>query len=158
FIPSTDTEENTKAIPILSNNEYNETIRSDDETKIVNESTQPNNLKNEMEEKPKDKKKKPKKKKSKKKKIVIWLASLASVFLIASLVALFVLPSLLQPDDVELPDLEGELLEDAIDILTELELEYEEDEMYSEEFEEGHIVMTDPEADSSVKVGTTITL
>src|SRR5699024_5518704 len=79
-------------------------------------------------------------------------------FLIASLVALFVLPSLLQPDDVELPDLEGELLEDAIDILTELELESEEDEMYSEAFEEGHIVMTDPEADSSVKVGTTITL
>src|SRR5699024_11894461 len=77
FIPSTDTEENTKAIPILSNNEYNETIRSDDETKIVNESTQPNNLKNEMEEKQKEKKKKPKKKKSKKKKIVIWLASRA---------------------------------------------------------------------------------
>ncbi|WP_440895243.1 Stk1 family PASTA domain-containing Ser/Thr kinase [Amphibacillus sp. Q70] len=151
----------TKAIPILSDEQLDQNS-TDDETivhsKTDNESTRPMDLNADDQEKPKKKKQKKTKKKSKKKKILIWLSIILFVFLSASLVALFVLPNFLQPDDIELEDLTGEPVEDAIEILEELELEHELEEVYSEDIELDHVERTDPEPNTMVKVGSTVTL
>lgn len=160
YILPDDPGDSTKAIPILSDEQLEQNL-SDDETivqqKSDNESTRPIDLNTDNQEKPK-KKKKQKKKKSKKKKILIWLSIILFIFVSAGLVALFVLPNFLQPDDIELVDLREEHVDDAIEILEELGLEYEQDEVFSEDIEPDHIEGTDPEPNEMVKVGSTVTL
>ncbi|MBU5594605.1 Stk1 family PASTA domain-containing Ser/Thr kinase [Amphibacillus sp. MSJ-3] len=156
YIPPSEPGDSTKVIPILTDEQMDENTDNDQtivKNKIDHESTRLIKLK------PDDlKKKKQKKKKSKKKKIVIWLSIILFTFLIASLVALFVLPDLLQPDDIELQDLTGEHVDDAIDILKELGLEAETEEVYSDDVEPEYVERTDPKPNSTVKEGTVIKL
>lgn len=150
FVPQADTGEHTKAIPLLMSDQFNQAI-TNDETKIVNEATRPMNLNTQG---PDESKKKP----SRKKRVLLWTSIAFILFMIASLVALFVLPGMLKPTDVDLPDLRGEHVDDAKELLTALELEYEEKETYSDSIDKEYIVMTNPDVNTSVKVGTTVTL
>ncbi|WP_204435973.1 Stk1 family PASTA domain-containing Ser/Thr kinase [Amphibacillus cookii] len=156
--------EATKAIPVVTNKQLAQSD-TDNETlvhsKQMTDSTQPVNPKSENDEaeaKDKKSKKKKKSKKSKKRRIIFWLTMTFLVVLIASLFALFILPNLLQPDDIEIPDLEGEHVDDAEELLTELGLEMEQEDIFSEDIEIDHVVHTDPEAETTVKEGTTITV
>ncbi|WP_067838718.1 Stk1 family PASTA domain-containing Ser/Thr kinase [Amphibacillus sediminis] len=158
----------TKAIPIITDKqlEHSDTDDTLVHTKQNTEPTRPaqplnqNNEEGQSEKSVKGKKtnNKKKKKMSKKKKIVMWISVILFVLLTASLFALFILPNLFQPKDVDIPDLEGELFEDAEDLLRELGLEVEREDVHSEEIETDHVVRTDPSADSSVKVGSTVTV
>jgi len=118
------------------------------------DTTRPIGVKDSQTKQPRPKKKKM----SKKKKVVIWLSSIFAVIVGAILVALFVLPGLTQPDDIELEDFTEMHVDDVIERLEELNLEYDIEEIFSEDVEAEHVESTDPEAGSFVKEGSVITL
>ncbi|WP_102027330.1 Stk1 family PASTA domain-containing Ser/Thr kinase [Salirhabdus sp. Marseille-P4669] len=141
FIPPEEEGEETKAIPIITSDN---SLSEDGET-IVRQKT--------------DGTEEEKKKKKKKKKVWIWTISILSVLMIAAIVALFVLPKWLMPDEVEIPmDVVGMTDEGAIELLEDLGLHVEVEDMNHEEIAEGIVIMTDPEAGAVVREGTTVTI
>src|SRR5699024_8209722 len=97
------------------------------------------------------KQKKPKKKKKKRRIIFISLM----VLLAAGILALFILPGLLQPKEVEIPDdLIGEEYEVVVEKLEALNLQVEKEETHSEEIDEGLVANTDPKAGKTVREET----
>ncbi|SEN61081.1 serine/threonine protein kinase [Amphibacillus marinus] len=147
----------TRAIPIVTDQQLEAGGSADDTIIHSKQSTEPTKIVESSDQKV-NKQKKPKKKMSKKKKVFIWVATIVLVFLVASLLALFVLPNLLQPDDVEVPDLTNEHIVDAEELLTDLGLLFEREAVFSDEIDAEHVVRTDPEAEATVKEGSTITL
>jgi eukaryotic-like serine/threonine-protein kinase len=143
FIPPNEEGEETKAIPIItSQNQLNENgetiIRQKTDTEVVKENN-PN--------------------KKSKKKVWIWTSSIIGVLFIAGIVALFFLPKWLMPDEVEIPlDVVGMTAEGAKEILEDLNLHVEVEDMNHEEIAEGLVISTEPEAGSTVKEGSTVTL
>lgn len=153
----------TKAMPIITDRTV---VPGYDDTIVVNDSTLTTNNpkpKTTKVDQPKadskgKAKKKEKKQKPKKKLFKVLLISLLSLGLLLVL-ALTVFPRLFTPSDVRVPDIEGETLEDAIEILLSEGLEPgDETELEHEEIEANHIIRTSPAAGRSVKKGTTINL
>lgn len=87
-----------------------------------------------------------------------FLISFSALVLIAAIIALFVLPKMLIPDDIEIPEVAGKTYEEAFSELTELGLEVERESVYDEEIEEDLVVKTSPRAGNTVKEGATVTI
>ncbi len=104
-----------------------------------------------------EKKKKEKKKKKKKKK---WPIILVSVFLflaVLGILAITVLPDLMEPEDVQVPDVSGKEVEDAVAELIAAGFTVRDTKPISDpDVEEGLVVKTDPKAGRTVKEGTSI--
>lgn len=143
-------DEATKAIPIITNDRnypHNmDETRIHEKEKAVEESQQPGK-----------KDKEPQKPKKKRKKLPIILVSVFVALVLFGILAVTVLPDLIGPDDVTVPDVGEMELEDAISEILSAGLEVGDTiEVSSNEVEEGLVVKTDPKAGSSVKEGTKI--
>lgn len=144
-------DEATKAIPIISDERP---YRNIDDTKIREKDQNANKSEQDKIAEDSDKKKKPKKKKKK------WPAILVSVFVL--LIILFVsavlfLPDILAPDEIEVPDVAGMELEDAIQDIQDAGFVFgEATEISDEDVEEGLVVKTDPKAGKILTEGTTV--
>lgn len=138
FIP--DDNEATKAIPIITNDRP---FKQLEDTVVHN----PNG----------NAKKEPNEKKKKRKKWPVILVSIFSSMVILGILAVTVLPDLLEPDEIKVPDVSGMELEDAISDLVSTGFQLGETiEITDENIEEGHVVRTNPKAGRMLKEGTTI--
>lgn len=156
----------TKAMPIITDRTvvpgYDDTIVATENTVMQNVQKQPVDSKPNDDSKAKSKKlkkkKKKKEKKPKKKLFKILLITLVCIGLLIVL-TLTVLPRLLSPSEVKVPDVSGETLEDAIEILLAEGLEAgEETEVENDEVEANHVISTSPAAGRNVKKGAAINL
>ncbi|WP_080846492.1 Stk1 family PASTA domain-containing Ser/Thr kinase [Cytobacillus gottheilii] len=99
-------------------------------------------------------------KKEKKKKKSKWPVILISVFfglIILGLLAVFVLPDLLSPKDIEVPDVTEENIDDALDQLIAAGFTIGETiTVNDEEIEAGFVIKTEPKAGSMAKEGKEI--
>ncbi|ASN05815.1 Stk1 family PASTA domain-containing Ser/Thr kinase [Virgibacillus necropolis] len=163
FVPAVGVGEETKAIPIITDNQLHgdtnqNTIvhQSDGATKsfVANDEEEPNGKK---KEKKKNKKIKSEKNKSKKKK-VLWITIILFILLASGVAALFIVPKLMQPDDVSIPDVNGMEYEEAVDELSLLNLKTEKEMAFSEEVKEGDVISTTPSSGSVVKEESPVTL
>lgn len=140
-------DEATKAIPIITNDRPYGNL---DET-IVHGKEQSNGQADSPQASPQKKKKRKK-----------WPVILVSVFvtlIILGISAVIILPDLLAPKEIEIPDVSGKELEDAVEELEKLGFVIgETTEIPDEEVEEGLIIRTDPKAGKLVKEGTTVEL
>ncbi|MUK89481.1 Stk1 family PASTA domain-containing Ser/Thr kinase [Ornithinibacillus sp. L9] len=160
YAPPSEVGEETKAIPIITDNqllnhEHQDTIvhQTNGDTKKV-EDEKPH--KKEKGNKPKKKKDKNKKKSRKKKWII---TSIILFILLASIVAaLFIIPGIMKPKEVTIPDVTEWEYEDAVDELESLNLNVEQEEIFSEDIEEGYVVKTDPRAGRSALENSTVTV
>ncbi|WP_445488334.1 Stk1 family PASTA domain-containing Ser/Thr kinase [Niallia sp. 03133] len=143
--------EATKAIPIITNDRpypnLDETIiHGKEDTKQVNK-----------QEAPKNKKQDTKKPKKKSKKVIVLLVSVFLFLLLAGVFAVTVLPDLLIPEDVAIPDVSGEEMDEAI---ASLELAGfvigETVPLNDEKVKEGAVIRTSPKAGRKVKKGQEI--
>lgn len=138
----------TKAIPIITNDRPYVNL---DETIVHGKepyNSQPNNTEGKTEKKKKKKRKK-------------WPVILASIFvvLIILISAVMILPDLLSPKEVRIPDVAGMELEDAVKELEGMGLVIgETTEVPDDEIEEGLIVRTNPKAGKLVKEGAKVDL
>lgn len=139
-------DEATKAIPVITNDRR--PLQNLDET-IVH--SQEKNNDNGADSKGKGQKKRKK-----------WPAILITTFLVLSLLGLFtflVLPGLISPKDVTVPDVSGMEADDAIAKIESAGLQVDEEiESTHEEIEEGKVIRTNPEEGSTVKEETGVTL
>ncbi|AST92100.1 MULTISPECIES: Stk1 family PASTA domain-containing Ser/Thr kinase [Sutcliffiella] len=149
-IPDED-EEATKAIPIIKGAALSS-------ANLKNEDTiPPTSEQKEKKEKKKDAP--PNKKKSKKKKWLIVLFTLLFLLVAGGIFAFTVLPSLLIPEEVEVPDVVNYEYDDAVEHLLSLGFEINEpiDET-SDDIQEGNVTRTNPVAGRRVKEGSPITI
>lgn len=151
YMPPDEAGEDTKAIPIITDNqlhpnEHNNTVVH----KTNNEPKNPN-------KKDKKSKKKPKTKRKKKKKWVI-LFSILIVLIASGIAALFVFPNLFQPEDVVIPDVTNMEYEEAMTKLQELNLKTDRESMYSDKVKEGIVVKTKPRTGNTVKEESPVTI
>ena len=137
----------TKAIPVITADQYltsDETLVHSKEHPVIQQTT----------DKDGDKKKKKKKRK--------WPIVLVSIFLtlvILAVLTVTVLPKLLGPKDVLVPDVSGKELDEAMEILQEQGLKIGETiEVTDEEVEEGLIIKTNPKEGKTVKEGQEVDL
>lgn len=147
YVPPVEAGEETKAIPIITNDEQANHGSADDET-LVHQETMP--TKNLSEHANETTNKKPKKKKRFRK--TKWFLLILLLLIVGGIVAFF----MIKPGDVEVPDLEGDTYDDAVELLTDLELQVDKKSSFSEDIEEDHVVKTDPSAGRTVKEKTTI--
>ncbi|WP_407268006.1 Stk1 family PASTA domain-containing Ser/Thr kinase [Radiobacillus sp. PE A8.2] len=143
YSPPEDSGELTKAIPIITDDNLKQHNNLKEDTIV--RSGNGNDLVNE-------------KKKKKKKKLAIWITTSIVVLLGAIIAALFIIPSLLQPDEIEIPDVIELEYEEASDELRNLGLEVESESVYSEEIPEGYVVSSDPKAGITVIEGSEVLL
>ncbi|WP_312095215.1 Stk1 family PASTA domain-containing Ser/Thr kinase [Niallia sp.] len=150
-------DEATKAIPVITNDGFH---KSFDET-IVHKQEKEDPGKQQVKEEPKKPEKKEKKKKSKKKgkKIAAIIVSTFIALILIIGIVIFVLPDLLAPDDIIIPDV-TDLEVDAAK--TELEgkgfVVSDTITLNSDEVEQGHVIKTSPSAGSARREGTEITI
>ncbi|WP_045515312.1 Stk1 family PASTA domain-containing Ser/Thr kinase [Neobacillus niacini] len=141
-------DEATKAIPVITDDRP---LQNLDETLVHSHDKISDNVKKDAVKKVKDKKKRKK-----------WPIILFSTFLLLLLLGIFtitVLPDLLSPKDVSIPDISGMELEEAIDKLEASGLKAgEEEKIPDDEIEEGKVIKTRPEAESMVKENTSVTI
>jgi eukaryotic-like serine/threonine-protein kinase len=140
-------DEATKAIPVITNDRP---LQNLDETLVHSNDKNTSTVKD-VPKKGKD----PKKRKK-------WPIILISTFLVLTLLGILtvtVLPELLSPKDVTVPDVSGLELEDAITKLEAIGLRAGEDiEITDEEIEEGKVIKTNPEEGNSVKEHSLVTI
>lgn len=151
YVPPTEVGEETKAIPIITENH----VQDAQEDTIIhkgNEKTKKVQPKN----KKKAKVKKTKKPKRKKKWLIIFIIIFA--ILASAVAALFIIPGIFSPKDVRIPDVVEWEYEDAVDELEKANLEVEKEMIASDEIDEGLVVKTDPRAGKTVKEGKTVTV
>ncbi|RFU68810.1 Stk1 family PASTA domain-containing Ser/Thr kinase [Bacillus sp. V59.32b] len=148
----------TKVIPIITNDKFvsdiDQTIvRGPEKDTVAEEDTK---LAVKTNKKKKDKKKKAKDGK-KKSKLPIILVSLFLLMVTLGILTITVFPDMLATDEVAVPDVRGEELEEAISQL--LEAGFDTGaiiEIEDKEIEAGKVVQTDPEAGKVVKKGKEI--
>jgi eukaryotic-like serine/threonine-protein kinase len=137
-------DEATKAIPVITNERSFQNL---DETLIHSQDKNNGNVVTGNNGKEQKKRKK-------------WPIILISTFILLSLLGLFtviVLPKLIVPKDITIPDVSGMELDDAIakieaaGLLVDKEIESPDDEI-----EEGRVIKTDPEEGSTVKEDSSI--
>ncbi|OAS83381.1 Stk1 family PASTA domain-containing Ser/Thr kinase [Metabacillus litoralis] len=149
--------EATKAIPIITNEDIEQSKIEDTivHSTIDNQKEEPKkNIK--QNKKQAKKEKKPKKQKSK---LAIFIITTFIILITASVAAFTIIPPMMLPKDIEVPDVSGETYEDAVDILYENGFEVGEPVLVSdEEIEEGYVIKTIPSASEITKEGATITI
>ncbi|REJ10830.1 Stk1 family PASTA domain-containing Ser/Thr kinase [Halobacillus trueperi] len=160
-LPDEGDEEKTKAIPVITNEAYGD---SPDEDTIINTSDHKpvsppptSSTKTFKETAPSDQPTAEKKTK-KKRKVWPWILTVILLLLIGGLVALFTIPGIIQPADVEIPDLAGEEYETAYSELSDLNLTVTRETRFSDDVEEGDVIETDPEAGMTVKEESNVTV
>jgi serine/threonine-protein kinase len=143
--------EATKAIPIITDsNMYEKT----DDTLVRPQENSGKEASNKPLKEANKKGKKEKKKKSKAGKIILTIFLL---LLVASVAAVTIIPPLLMPKDVEVPDLTGMKYEEAVEQLIADGFVVDDPiHIEDEEILEGFVVKTKPEAGKTVKEGDTI--
>ncbi|CQR47743.1 Serine/threonine-protein kinase PrkC [Paraliobacillus sp. PM-2] len=149
YVPPEDEGENTKAVPVISDQTY--ASHNNDQDTLVH--TKSNTIPTNVENNSKNDKPKKKDKKSKKKKLISWLIASFFILIASGLFALFVLPNWLQPDDVTIPDLTGETFDNAEQILSDLGLKVVKKEDFSDDISADHVIRTNPSADTNTKEG-----
>ncbi|KAB8138693.1 Stk1 family PASTA domain-containing Ser/Thr kinase [Gracilibacillus oryzae] len=148
YIPeSVHDEDQTKAIPIQAIEKASMTNTNTDKTMVHT-----NNAEDNAETDKNDKKKRSKKK------IIIWTTTIFFALFGAFLLALFVFPSLFQPEDVQIPDVSGKSYDEAVQMLEERNLVPVKEEQSDEEVEEGIVIETSPKADETVKENRDVTV
>ncbi|MFD2628336.1 Stk1 family PASTA domain-containing Ser/Thr kinase [Oceanobacillus kapialis] len=161
YKPPVEAGEETKAIPIITDNQLQDSSQDTivHQTNNMTKSYSANDNDNEKKA-PAKKKKGKKSKKDKPKKKKKWLIILLVLFFLiaAGVAALFLIPGLIQPKDVTVPDVKGLEYEEAVDELELANLNTEREYVYSEEVEEGLVVETEPKANRTVKEEQTVTL
>lgn len=149
FTPPVEEGEETKAIPIITDEQLNnlEQIDEDDDVTIVHSGTQTSDRKS-----PDSNKKQPKKKR--RSRILKWVLSLGALFILfIAFLLMFILNS---PKDVVIPDVVGLEFEEAKEELEELNLKVNKEMIPSDEYDEGIVVKTDPSSGRTVKEKTTV--
>lgn len=100
-------------------------------------------------------------KKEKKMNIVIWiLAGIFFLILIVMALVLFIIPNVTKVPNIKVPDVSGLSVEDAEEILLQegFTVNAVTEKVASEEYDEGEVVKTEPEAGRSIKKGNEITI
>ncbi|MBU8907059.1 Stk1 family PASTA domain-containing Ser/Thr kinase [Desertibacillus haloalkaliphilus] len=139
-------DEVTKAIPIVK-----EPTNDEDLDKTINVSRPPkpsSSTRDAPEKKPKNKKKK----------IMTWLFLLTFLLIGSVATAVVILPSLFKVDDVRIPDVTEMEFEEAVETLEELGLQVDREEDWDDEVAENYVIRTNPRANTSVKVNTSVTV
>ncbi|WP_338452010.1 Stk1 family PASTA domain-containing Ser/Thr kinase [Niallia oryzisoli] len=144
-------EDATKAIPIITDDRpysnFDETIIHGKEPKLHSETIPITETEN------------GKTKKKKRKKLPIILFSILSILIILAVLTITVLPALFSPKEIEIPDVSGMELDQAVsELVTAGFVIGETKEISDEELEEGYVVKTDPKAGKKVKEGTKVTI
>lgn len=167
FVPPVGVGEETKAIPIITDNQLNQnsnqnTIvhQSDGATKSYQGDDNETPTDNKKSKKKKDKKasKKKKGKKPNKKKKVLWITLILFILLAAGVAALFIVPSLMQPEEVAIPDVTGMEYQDAAEKLHGINLKTKKEMAFSNDVDEGDVISTDPTPDNKVEEESTVTI
>ncbi|KHE69645.1 PASTA domain-containing protein, partial [Halobacillus sp. BBL2006] len=94
----------------------------------------------------------------KKKKVWPWVISILTLVIIGGLIALFTIPGIIQPANVEMIDVNGLEYEEAYSRLNDLNLNVKRETMYSEEVDEGYVIKTDPEEGKIIKEESEVTV
>src|SRR5699024_8197941 len=145
----TEVGEETKAIPIITNDRMDQTDDDEAETLVHQETTPTKNLsKEEPSEQPTEEKPKKKKRFRKTK----WLIGLLILFALVAL-TIFLIQ---KPGDVVIPEVAGETYDDARETLEELGLKVNKKQSFSDEVEEDNVIKTDPGTGRTVKEQSTI--
>ena len=100
-------------------------------------------------------------KKEKKINIVIWiLAGIFFLILVIMALVIFVIPSVTKVPNIKVPDVSGLSVEDAEEILLQegFTVNATTEKVASDEYDEGEVVKTEPEAGRSIKKGKEITI
>lgn len=143
----------TKAIPIITDHRP---LKNLDETLVHGSEKE---VENDPQKGTKDKVKDKDKGKKKRKKWPVILVSVFALLAILSILTVTVLPNLFSPKDVEVPDVSGRELDEAIEELEAAGFVIgEQNEMIDEEVPEGHVIRTNPKAGRTVKEGTEVDL
>ncbi|SFD81725.1 serine/threonine protein kinase [Lentibacillus persicus] len=159
FIPPAQEGEETKAIPIITDDQLQQHTGEDTIIPQTNGETMAYTNNNGTDQDgAKNNQKKTKNGKQKKRKKWPILLTAFLLLLAAAAVSLFVLPGWLQPDEVEIPDISDMQYEEAINELHELNLQTEREDIYSDEVEENVVIQSEPEAGRTVKEEDTVTL
>ncbi|WP_318036083.1 Stk1 family PASTA domain-containing Ser/Thr kinase [Halobacillus salinarum] len=153
-IPNEEDEEKTKAIPVITEEAFS---NQQEEDTIVHTGSYETVSKNEETAEEKEKQTKADKPKKKRKKWP-WIVAVISVFLLAGIAALFMIPGIVQPADVKMIDVKGMEYEEAYSKLSELKLKVKRETMYSDTVEDGYVVKTDPEAGMTIKENSEVTV
>lgn len=143
YRPPVEEGEATKAIPIITDDTLEKmNVNANDDSTIVHQAPE--------KAKPVEEDGKKKKKKRRRR----WLFAILSLILLA--MAFFLLFLFSSPKDVTIPDVVGMDYEEAVKELEALNLNVEKEEAHSEEFEEGMVIATNPQAGKTVKEKTTV--
>ncbi len=150
YVPPSEAGEETKAIPIITDNQLQDNVHDDTMVHSANQSTKTftNN-----DNKPDSKKGNRKRKKK-------WLIFSIILFVLLGLgiAAFFIVTNLLQPKDVVIPDVTDMEYAEALTELRDLNLETDRELMYSEDVEEDIVIKTNPENGSTVKEESSVTI
>ncbi|MGN7398793.1 Stk1 family PASTA domain-containing Ser/Thr kinase [Cytobacillus praedii] len=143
----------TKAIPIITDSQ---SFSNMDETVIRDKDVKGNHTPQDI--KPK-KEKNVKKEQKKRKKWTTILVSTFFALIILGIFVVFVLPDLLAPDEISVPELTGEKADDAVKQLEEAGFSIGETiQINDDELDEGLIIKTDPKAGTVLKEGAMVDL
>lgn len=134
-------DEATKAIPVITNDRP---MKNLDETIVHSSGEKPNNGDG-------------KKEKKKRKKWPIILISTFVLLAILGVLTITVLPSMLTPKDVRIPNLSGKNFDDAVTTLASKGFKIgQTTNITDEKIEKGKVVRTDPDGGTTVKEGSSI--
>ncbi|MCP8616569.1 Stk1 family PASTA domain-containing Ser/Thr kinase [Salirhabdus salicampi] len=139
FEPPIEEGEETKAIPVITPENYRSRNRKHDDTIVRS----PGN---------------DKEKQKKNRRWTPWIVTGVLTLVAAGIIALFLLPRLLMPEEVEIIDVSGLTYEEAYDELRNLKLDVDQEKMNSDEVEEGYVIKTEPKQGSIVKEGSKVTV
>ncbi|SDQ61885.1 serine/threonine protein kinase [Virgibacillus subterraneus] len=150
YVPPSEAGEETKAIPIITDNQLQDNVHDNTLVHQANESTKnfTNNNDNQSDSKTGNRKRK--------KKWLIFFIILFALFGIG--IAAYFIISAFQPKDVVIPDVTNMEYEEALTELRDLNLETERELMYSEDVEEDIVIKTNPQTGSTVKEESLVTI
>jgi len=148
FTPPVEEGEETKAIPIITDEQLDNYARSNKEDETIVHST------TKIVEPPKEEKEQKQSKKKKRSRLRKWLFSLGALVLLFIIFILFFVFN--SPKDVVIPDVIGMEYEEAKDELEQLNLKVNKETVPSDDYEEGIVVKTDPTSGRTVKEKTTV--
>lgn len=152
YEPPVEAGEETKAIPIITDDHIKQDNNQDTIVHHPNETTKRFNQEQHGENEQQHKHRKKKKRK--------WIifSTIAFILLASVVLALFVIPGILKPEEVEIPDVIEMPYEDAIKNLEEFKLETKTEFIHSEDIPADYVVKTDPKAGRTVVEGSLVTV
>lgn len=147
--------EETKAIPIITDDFYQGDTNEETIVSHPNGKTKEFGKQEDPPDGKENEKKQPKKKKKKR-----WLtvSILLFVFIAATIGALFIIPALMQPEEIAMPDVLNMEYEEAKEQLENHELLVSREDVFSDEVEEGNVTETDPKPGRMVQEESEVTL